>query len=97
MRERRAFTLIELLVVIAVIAVLMAVLMPALRKAKESARRVRCASRLRQWGTAIELYSADNEGKLMGMTMAWGGQAYCHYIMNEPRENAQGVTMENIN
>lgn len=96
MRKRRAFTLIELLVVIAVIAILMAVLMPALRKAKESARRVRCASRLRQWGTAIELYSADNDAKLMAMAMKWGGQAYCHYIMNEPVENSRGVTMWNI-
>gem|GEM_PF-5195052 len=81
----RAFTLVELLVVIAIIAVLMAILMPSLREARDAARRIRCGSRLRQWGTAIQMYTNDNDGQLMAMVNKWGGHVYPHYINNEPR------------
>lgn len=63
--HRQRFTLIELLVVIAVIAILMALLMPALRNTREMARRVVCASNLRQMGNAILLYRTDNNGDLL--------------------------------
>ena len=43
----------------------MAILLPALGKATELARRVVCASRLKQWGIAITLHAEDNDGKLL--------------------------------
>jgi prepilin-type N-terminal cleavage/methylation domain-containing protein/prepilin-type processing-associated H-X9-DG protein len=64
MSRNKAFTLIELLVVIAVIAILMAILMPALHKAKEQARRTRCANNLKQIGLSLHMYGGDNDAKL---------------------------------
>ncbi len=59
-RPRGAFTLIELLVVMAIIALLVAILLPSLSRAKENAKAAACASYLRTFGTAFEMYAAND-------------------------------------
>lgn len=54
--RKRAFTLLELLVAIAIVGVLAAMLLTALGGARESARRIQCASNLRQLGVAFHAY-----------------------------------------
>ena len=74
-----AFTLIELLVVVAIIAILMSILLPSLRAARESARAAACGARLRDFGTAMHSYFADNSDWIPGCntsglaTRRWNG------------------------
>ncbi len=82
-RDTFGFTLLELLVVITIISILMTLLLPALARAREQARKVRCASNLRQMGLIFTMF-ADEHGGLFpppdpnnywGEEEYWGGTA----------------------
>ena len=62
--RRTAFTLIELLVVIAIIAILAALLLPALAKAKAKATAIKCASNMKNWSYAVQMYEGDNNDSI---------------------------------
>src|SRR6185295_10621828 len=68
-------------VVVAIIAILAAILLPALNRAKESGRRVACASNLRQLTIALDLYAVDHDGLYppRSQTGAWPSRLFSGY------------------
>lgn len=69
---RTGFTLVELLVVLAVVAILAALSLGGLSQLGASSDRSQALSNMRQIGTGITLFVADNDGKLPGPL--WPGQ-----------------------
>lgn len=60
----KAFTLAEMLLVIFVLAILVSLLVTGTQRVLESSREARCASNLRQLGSAVLLYAADFDGHI---------------------------------
>jgi prepilin-type N-terminal cleavage/methylation domain-containing protein len=63
-RRAAGWTLTEILVVVAVIAVLAALLAAGVHSALARARSAQCVGHLKQIGSLISMYAADNNGEL---------------------------------
>jgi len=74
-KRGRGFTLIELLVVVAIIAILAALLLPALSRAKESARKTKCVSNVKQLQLMAHMYAMDNNDFLVPSRGYWLSEA----------------------
>src|SRR5205823_13351874 len=59
-RLRSGFTLVEVLVVMIILAILAAVVVPRVVGRTEDARRARAVSDIEGFGTALDLFKADN-------------------------------------
>ena len=76
MKKYKALTLIEMLIIIAIIGILFSLLFPALNKSRRTAKKVACASNLRQIGIAINGYTLDNQRTLPGPMYLSGKPRY---------------------
>lgn len=85
----RGFTVVELLVVVLIIAILIAIVLPSLSKARQAARRMTCASRMRQIGLGVFQYDKDfhvlpnAQWNAMQMLMPYFGLSGAH-LVNRP-------------
>lgn len=82
MKKSKAFTLVELLVVISIIALLLGILLPALGRARESGRRVACASNLKTLALANEAYASTHEGAYVPIYDQSAPAPYREWIRN---------------
>lgn len=57
----RAFTLVEALAALAVVGIVAALFLSAVWQARQKARQANCASNLRQFTLALQMYVADND------------------------------------
>jgi len=61
-KRLKGFTLIELMIVISIISILASIMVPNYMRARAQAQYTQCISNCKNIGTAMEMYSTDNEG-----------------------------------
>jgi len=81
------FTLIEILVVIAIIAILAALLLPLLQSGKAKGKRAACLNNLKQFAISSQMYSADNDGRLVdNLPLTQGTNVWVPGTMTDPTQ-----------
>ncbi len=84
--HRSGFTVVELLVSLTIIALIIAMLAPAVQSSRETARRLECLTRLKQFGTALSSFEAthrrfpgiDSEAPVQPVSMSFGPPSFEH-------------------
>jgi len=95
------FTLVELLVVIVIIAALAGIAFPMAAKMKERASDNKCAENLKNWGTSISLYAAENGGsvecrKWNALSTDGTGSVYIPYMTGDSSGDSRGTKLDKI-
>ena len=71
MRRASGFTLIELLIVLGIIALLLGILLPAAQHLRHQTRELECQSRMRDVGTVVLLFQANNKRQFPAQVGRW--------------------------